>query len=346
MPEAEPTARLTVDTAAISANWRAFAAAAAPAAAGAALKADGYGLGGREAAAAVSAAGCRDIFVAHWGEAAALGALPGGARIAVLHGVMPGEMPVALASPAVPVLVTAAQVAAWRETGRPCDVMIDTGMNRIGLSPAEAVSGLLDGLAVDTLHSHLACAETPAHPLNARQLADFRALAAAIPARRRALASSAGTGLGPDYHFDLVRPGLGLFGGGGAPGVEPLRPVVALAARVVQVRAVAAGHSVGYGATFTAPRPMRLAVAALGYADGYVRALGNLGAARVGGVRCPVAGRVSMDLTAFDVTDAPPVAEGEWIAIDFALPAVAAATGRSQYELLTGLGHRYSRCHR
>ena len=345
MEHPEPAARLTVDTAAVAANWRAFAAASAPATAGAALKADGYGLGARAAAAAVVAAGCRDLFVAQWREAAALGPQPDGVRIAVLHGVMPGEMPGALASRAVPVLVTAAQVAMWKPTGLVCDVMIDTGMNRLGLTPADAVSGLLDGLAIDVLHSHLACGETPAHPLNARQLADFAALKARLPARRYALASTAGISLGAAWHFDLVRPGLGLFGGGTLNG-NALRPVVALAARVVQVREIPAGATVGYGATFTAARPTRLALAAIGYADGYVRALGNAGSAHVEGTRCPVAGRVSMDLTAFDVTDAPPLAEGAWIDIDFDLAAVAAATGRSQYELLTGLGDRYSRHHR
>ncbi len=334
---------LTIDRAALAANWRVFAAASGAAACGAAIKADGYGLGARVVLDTLAAAGARDFFVAHWHEAAALGPLPDGVRLAVLHGVAPGEMAAALASPAVPVLVTPAQIAAWRSTGRPCDVMIDTGLNRIGLAPAEALSGLLDGLAIDTLHSHLACAEDADHPLNRRQRDDFALLAARIPARRRALANSAGVGFGAAYAFDLTRPGIGLYGGGRAPAAVPLRAVLRLSARVLQLRDVPAGASVGYGATFVAARPTRLAVAALGYADGYVRALGNRGAARVGGVRCPVAGRVSMDMTAFDVTEAPPLAEGETIAIDFDLAATAAASDRSEYELLTGLGHRYAR---
>ena len=345
-PVPEPAARLTVDTAAIAANWRAFAAASGSAACGAAVKADGYGLGARPAVDALVAAGCRDLFVASWAEAAALGELPDGVRIAVLHGVMPHEMAVALASKAVPVLVTPAQVAAWRATGRPCDVMVDTGMNRLGLSPADALSGLLDGLAIDTLHSHLACAEHPGHPLNAAQVAAFAEVARRLPARRRALANSAGVGLGGDYLFDLTRPGLGLYGGGRGLGATPLTPVVAIEARIVQVREVVEGDSVGYGATFVADRPVRLAIAALGYADGYVPALSNVGTARIGGVCCPVAGRISMDLTAFDVTAAPDVAEGDWLSVDFDLNAVSRLTGRSQYELLTGLGHRYSRTYR
>ena len=339
-----PNAVLTVDTAAISANWQAFARAGGAAGCGAAIKADGYGLGARAAADAVMRAGCRDLFVAQWGEVAALGRLPQEVRVAVLHGVGGAEMPVALASRAVPVLVTAAQVAAWKPTGRACDIMVDTGMNRLGLTPEEAVSGLLDGLAIDTLHSHLACAEAPAHPMNEHQRAMFAGLAARIPARRLALANSGGVGLGPDYHFGLTRPGIGLFGGGPGPDGGRLAAVVGISARIVQLRDVPAGASVGYGATFVASRPTRLAVVALGYADGYARSLSNAGAALAGGVRCPVAGRVSMDLTAFDVTDASKnLVEDDWLTVEFDLSRTADAAGRTEYELLTGLGARYAR---
>ncbi len=346
LPPPPATTRLTIDTVAIAANWRTFAAASGQAACGAAVKANGYGLGARQTAAAVIAAGCRDLFVAAWAEATALGPQPEGVRLAVLHGVLPGEMEIALASPAVPVLCTPAQVAAWRETGRPCDIMVDTGMNRLGLTPAEAVSGLLDGLTIDVLHSHLACAYEPEHPMNARQLIAFRDLAARIPARRRALANSGGVVLGNDYAFDLTRPGFGLYGGGLSPGDRPLAPVAAIEARIVQLRDLAPGQAVGYGATFTAARPTRLAIVALGYADGYPIALSNTGHAVIDGTICPVAGRVSMDLTAFDVTGVSGLAEGDWIDVGFDLAATAAATGRTEYELLTGLGHRYTRVYR
>lgn len=346
-PPACPHAWLTIDGDAIVANWRRFAAVAGRAACGAAIKADGYGLGARLTLDRLVAAGARDFFVAHWAEVAALGPLPelssAGVRLAVLHGACAADMPAALALPAVPVLVTAAQVQAWRQTGRPCDVMVDTGMNRLGLSPEDAVSGLLDGLALDTLHSHLACAEAGDLAMNARQRQCFADIAARVPARRYALANSAGTGQGRDLHFDMVRIGIGLYGGGPAPDGGRLAAVAGLAARVLQVRDVAVGDSVGYGATFTATRPTRVAVVALGYADGYARSLSNVGAALVEGVRCPVAGRVAMDLTAFDVTDAPPVAEGDVLTIDFDLARTAAAAGRSEYELLTGLGRRYAR---
>ncbi len=340
------SARLVVDTAALVANWRAFAAASGAAKTGAAIKANGYGLGARPVMLALAAAGCREFFVAHWSEVAALEPLPDGVRVAVLHGVAPAEIPAALALPARPVLVSAAQVAAWRATGRPCDVMIDTGINRLGLSPDEAVSGLLDGLDIDTLHSHLACAEQPEHPLNAVQCARFTALAARVPARRRALANSGGITLGRDYRFDLTRPGIGLYGGGAGPGGAALAPVVTIEAPIMQVRQVAPGETVGYGATFVAERPTRVAVVALGYADGYPRSASGRGRAFIAGVACPLIGRVSMDMTCFDITDAPPVMAEDRIVVDFDLASLSAASGRSQYELLTGLGARYARDYR
>ena len=341
-----PSAQLIVDTGALVANWRAFAAASGPAATGAAIKADGYGLGAVPVLRARAAAGLRDAFVAHWAEVAALGVIPDGVRVAVLHGVGPSEMATALASPARPVLVTPGQVAAWRGTGRPCDVMVDTGLNRLGLTPEDAVSGLLDGLALDTVHSHLACAEAPQHPLNDAQRATFAALVPRLPARRHALANSSGIVLGTGYCFDLTRPGIGLYGGGAGPFGVPLHAVARLSAPIIQLRDVPAGGAVGYGATFVAMRPTRLAVVALGYADGYPRGASGRGWASVDGVTCPQVGRVEMDLTAFDVTDAAGVGEGAMIDVAFDLAALSAASGRSEYELLTGLGRRYARVYR
>ena len=341
-----PSAQLIVDTAALVANWRAFAAASGPATTGAAIKADGYGLGAVPVLHALAAAGLRDAFVAHWAEVAALGPIPEGVRVAVLHGVAPGEMATALASPARPVLVTPGQVAAWRGTGRPCDVMVDTGLNRLGLTPEDAVSGLLDGLALDTVHSHLACAEDAQHPSNEAQRAAFAALVPRLPGRRHALANSSGIVLGRGYCFDLTRPGIGLYGGGAGPHGVPLHPVARLSAPVIQVRDVPAGGAVGYGATFIAARPTRLAIVALGYADGYPRGASGQGWATVNGVTCPQVGRVAMDLTAFDVTDAGSVSEGTMIDVAFDLATLSAASGRSEYELLTGLGRRYARVYR
>jgi alanine racemase len=331
--------RLTVDTAALVANWRWFAARAGVEA-GAAVKADGYGLGARTVVEALGGAGCRSFFVATWAEAAALGPLADGLALRVLHGVGPDDMAAALASAAVPVLNSAAQVARWRDgaPGRPCDIMVDTGMNRLGLA-ADEIS-LADGLAVDTVHSHLACADEPGHPLNARQ----RDALAAIPAARRSLANSAGICLGRDYSFDLVRPGLGLYGGIPHPAAAgALARVVRPFAQVVQLRDVAAGDSVGYGATFTAPAPTRVAILNIGYADGYLRAFsGGVGHVLIDGALRPVIGRVSMDLTAVDAGGTG-VREGDWVEIDYDLATAAAVTGLSQYELLTSLGPRYRR---
>lgn len=335
--------RLHLDGRALAANWRWLAGRAGPAACGAAIKADAYGLGARAVLARLAAAGCRDFYVATWAEAAALGPLPADVALSVFHGVGAADMAAARAAPARPVLNSPAQVARWRAAGgAACDVMVDTGMNRLGLSVAEACSGLLDGLAIDMLMSHLACADEPGHPLNETQRAAFATVAARVAARRTSLANSAGVMLGADYAFDLVRPGLALYGGRPVAGMAAIRPVVRPMARVVQRRQVGAGESVGYGADFVAPADMAVAILNIGYADGYFRAFAGHGAAFAGDRRCPLIGRVSMDLIAIDVTGAD-VAEGDWLAIEHDLPAAAAATGLSQYELLTALADRFDR---
>jgi alanine racemase len=334
--------RLTLDSRALADNWRLLAQWSGTAACGAAVKADGYGLGARVVVERLAAAGCRDFFVATWAEAAALGAPPEGAALSVLHGVRVADMAAALAGPHRPVLNSAEQVARWKAAGGGlCDVMVDTGMNRLGLTPAEAVSGLLDGLTVDVLMSHLACADEPGHPLNAVQCAAFAEVASRVTARRRSLANSAGILLGADYHHDLTRPGLALYGGCPAPGIEGFAQVAWIAAQILQVRIVAAGKSVGYGATFVPDRPVRIAILNIGYADGYLRGFSARGHALAGDVRCPVVGRVSMDLIAVVVPEA--VGEGDWLEIGYDLPEAAEASGLSQYELLTGLGARYER---
>ena len=340
----EAPLRLILDGAALAANWR-WLSDAAGAPAGAAVKADGYGLGAREVSRRLAEAGCRDFFVATWAEAEALGSLPFGAALSVLHGVREEDMAAALASRARPVLNSAAMVARWKAAapGRPCDIMVDTGMNRLGLSPAEAVSGLLDGLEIELLMSHLACADEVGHPMNERQRAGFAELAVALPAKRYSLANSAGACLGAGYGFDLVRPGLALYGGIPRPEARGrIAPVVGIETQILQIRDVPAGGTVGYGATYTASARSRIAILNLGYADGYLRAFAGHGMARADGHVFPLVGRVSMDLIAADIGDAD-IVEGGWLAIDYALESAAAATGLSQYELLTGLGSRYQR---
>lgn len=334
--------RLRLDTAALVANWRALDALSGAAACGAAIKADGYGLGAAGVAERLAGAGCRDFFVASWGEAERLAGL--GFDIAVLHGVRAEDMAAAMSGIARPVLNTAAHVARWRESGGGrCDVMVDTGMNRLGVSIAEVASGLLDGLAIDTLMSHLACADEDS-AMNARQAAALRGLGGRTAARRLSLANSAGIALGADYAFDLTRPGLALYGGvprGELAGV--VGQVVTPEAQILQRRTLQAGDSIGYNAQFTAAAPLEVAILNIGYADGYWRGFSNAGAARAGAAALPVIGRVSMDLTAISVAAAPELGEGDWVALDYALPAAAAAAGMSQYELLTGLGQRFER---
>lgn len=337
--------RLRIDTGALVANWRWLAQASGAAACGAAIKADGYGLGARTVMHHLAVAGCRDFFVATWAEAAALMPLPAGVSLSVLHGVGIDDMVVARTLPARPVLNSIEQVRRWREAGegRACDVMVDTGMNRLGLRVEEALGGAFEGLAIDTLLSHLASADEDSAQ-NGRQLAAFLAVRERVPARRYSLANSAGICLGPDYAFDLTRPGIALYGG--IPRAEAaghIRQVVFPEARVLQVRDVPAGEAVGYGATWTAQKDSLIAVVNLGYADGYLRCHAGTGGAHWSGQALPLIGRVSMDLTAFDASDAAGLSEGDWLAIDYDLPAVSAACGLSQYELLTGLGSRFAR---
>jgi alanine racemase len=334
--------RLTVDLEALQSNWR-WLQGRAGVAAGAAVKADGYGLGARQIVDALLDIGCRDFFVSTWAEADALGTLPDTASTVVLHGPGPDDVEAAVRSPARPCLNTLEQVARWKEVAanRPCDVMIDTGMNRLGLRPGEAVA--LDGLAIDTLHSHLACADEDSS-LNATQLQRFRDVAAQVPARRYSLANSAGICLGPDYSFDLVRPGLALYGG--VPRAEAkgaIRQVVRLEAQVVQRRTIRAGESCGYGATFVGERDTEAAILNIGYADGYLRGFSSHGSAFIGEFALPVLGRVSMDLIAVGCDAAPEIREGAWVEIDFDLPSASQQSGMSQYELLTCLGSRFER---
>lgn len=333
--------RLRLDTDALADNWRALARLSGTAACGAAVKANGYGLGAQRVARCLAEAGCRDFFVATWAEAERLAPLrlP---NLSVLHGVRDEDMAIATAGIARPVLNTPAQIARWRAAaGGVCDVMVDTGINRLGVSPADVRAGLLDGLALDTLMSHLACADED-HPLNAAQRAAFAALTGVTDARRMSLANSAGIALGNGYHFDLTRPGLALYGGVPRPefgGV--VRQVAYPEAQILQRRRVSAGDSVGYNAAWVATRDTEVAILNLGYADGYRRAFSDRGSAGDG--RLPVIGRVSMDLVAIDVSAAPKLAEGDWLTLDYALPVAAQASGVSQYELLTGLGRRFRR---
>lgn len=336
--------RLVLDGAALVSNWRALDDLSGSASAGAAVKADGYGLGAREVVVRLAAAGCRDFFVAHWQEAQALVGLVPPCSIAVLHGLAPGEEQAALAGHAVPVLNSPHQIVRWRAAGGGrCHVMIDTGMGRLGLDWRDDVGGLCAGLDIDLCLSHLASADEDSAQ-NETQRQRFEAVRGGVVARRYSLANSAGITLAGGYHYDCTRPGLALYGGIPCPLLAPLiKPVMRLETRVLQVRQMQAGDTIGYGATFTAPQAMRTATLSLGYADGYKRAFTGLGGFLHRGLRLPVLGRVSMDLTCIDISQAPDLGEGDWLVCDFTLPAAEAATGISQYEWLTQIGRRFDR---
>ena len=334
--------RLRLDSVALQQNWR-WLQRTSGVDAGAAVKADGYGLGAREVTRLLADAGCRTFFVSTWAEAEALGTLPAGTELCVLHGIGPQDLDAALEINARPVLNTPEQVSRWKEksAGRPCDVMIDTGMNRLGLRTDEIA--LLDGLTIHTLHSHLACADEDSE-MNAVQRDRFAAVAATVSAKRYALANSAGICLGREFAFDLVRPGLALYGG--LPRREAsghINQVAFPEAEIVQRRIIRAGETCGYGATWTADADTDVAIVNIGYADGYLRCFAGKGAASASGHPLPLIGRVSMDLVALDASAAPDLREGDWVTLDYDLPIAAEASGLSQYELLTGLSERLER---
>lgn len=340
-----PTLRLRLDRQALAHNWRALDRLSGAAAAGAAVKADAYGLGVDNVVPVLREAGAADFFVAHWSEAPDLLRHVAPGSVAVLHGVLRSEdAQFARATGVRPVLNSLHQARLWTEAGGgPCDLMVDTGINRLGLPPGEIGDSLIAALEIDTLMSHLASADEDVAQ-NARQLALFEELARQVPARRRSLANSAGIALGAAYAFDLTRPGLALYGG--VPRAEladAIRQVAHPQAAVLQLRELSPGDSVGYNATFTADRPLRAATVSLGYADGFLRCWSGRGALRHGEALLPLLGRVSMDMVVVDCTAAPEVREGDWLDLPYDLPQAAARCDLSQYELLTLLGRRFRR---
>ena len=355
----DPSAVLHIDLAAIAANWRALAARAAPGSVAGVVKADAYGLGAARVAPALYAAGCRHFFAAHLAEGVALrAALGDGPMIAVLNGFAPGADGSAAL---VPVLNSLGDVLAHADAGRSTGraqralLHIDTGMARLGLDAGEqarlaADHALLAGLDLLYVMTHLACADEAGHPLNADQAARFAHACALLPSLPRSFANSSGLFLGADYASDLARPGCALYGINPTPGApNPMLPVVRLEAPILQIRDIPTGASVGYGASFVAARPSRIATIAVGYADGYLRSLSGQGVAAYREVLLPMVGRVSMDLITLDVTDAPGIAPGDFVQlIGGAAPTpddLAARAGTIGYEVLTSLGNRYRRAY-
>ncbi|WP_375415622.1 alanine racemase [uncultured Bradyrhizobium sp.] len=358
---------LTVDLDAIVANWRKLEKTAVPAECAAVIKAEAYGCGAGPVARALAAAGCKTFFVATLDEARAARETLPAADLYVLDGFFQNSGDSFAKLNCRPVIGDLNELAEWdvfcRRSGWSggAAIHIDTGMNRLGLTLVEA-NGIVPRInagdhGITLVMSHLACAETPNHPLNARQVATFREIASLYSGVPASLSNSSGIYLGPQFQFDMVRPGAALYGINPTPEADnPMQPVVELKARIVQLRNVERGDSVGYGGTWTARRPTKLAIVSAGYADGYFRAAsandGTRGAEVViAGKRCPVAGRISMDLMAVDITDLPDKTArrghmvtliGDGITID----EVAHHFGTIGYEVLTSLGKRYARIYK
>ena len=362
-PEAKfgASARLTIDLAALAANYRTLAARVAPARCGGVVKADGYGLGAVQVTRALIDAGCRDIFVAHLSEAAALHRyLPDDARLFLLNGLPPEAEQACLDAGTIPVLNTMAEARRWaafarsRGTALDAALQFDSGMSRLGMSldAARALAAepaLLDAVRPVLLMSHLACGDHHDAAANTRQRDAFETAAALFPGVARSLANSGGCYLPGAFHYDVARPGIALYGGTPSDASEvSLCPVVALEARVLQIRSVAAGTSVGYGLEHAAAAPSRWATIGIGYADGWPRSLGNVGSAWRDGVRLPIVGRVSMDSITIDISAlaADTLDEGDWVELlgpDQSIDTVAKQAGTISYEILTGLGRRFDR---
>ncbi len=363
--ETAASALLTIDLDAIAANYRRLGALANPAECAAVVKADAYGLGMEQVAPALWRAGCKTFFVATLGEAEALRGFLPKATIYVFDGLFPDTAARFVASDLRPVLNSLAEIREWAafcargERKLPAAVHIDSGMNRLGLSAPEveltAEEGALwSAMELALIMSHLACADTPEHPKSEAQRSVFDRLRARLPKALSSLANSAGILLGRPFHYDLVRPGIALYGGSARRrGESEFAPVLRLDARIAQVRDVSAGETVGYGATCTVKRHTRVAIVAVGYADGLFRALsvsedeeGHV--VYVGPNPAPILGRLSMDLISVDVTGVPEhlARRGAWVEVigpHVSLQTLAAHAGTIDYEILTNLGSRAMR---
>jgi alanine racemase len=356
---------LTIKLGALRANWARMNREARDAECAAVVKADGYGLGLEQLATALRAEGCRTFFVATLDEGRRLRMVDPATTIYILDGLLPGAAPHYAGFDLRPCLGSLGEIEEWamfcKISGRKLHaaIHVDTGMNRLGLDMSEVPSltakpGPLDQFTLALLMSHLACGDSQAHPLNALQRERFEAVRKLFPGVPASLSNSAGVFLGPGFHYDLVRPGIGLYGGRAFDGKpNPFDWVVKLEARILNVRNVSKGASVGYGASFMAERDMRVATIAVGYADGFLRALSSrpneaqtLG--HIAGHAVPVVGRVSMDVAAVDVTDVPPIEaqRGGWVEVLGARTTIDDLTDRAGtigYELLTRLGRRVLR---
>ena len=366
-PEDEAGGTLTIDLTAITANWRALMRRAMPAECAAVIKADAYGCGIERVAPALEKEGCTTFFVADLSEARRLRRVSQGTAVYVLNGLLPGTAASFAAINVRPVIGSLVELAEWdafvssHNWQGGAALHVDTGMNRLGITPNEAAAVAprirAENHGITLLMSHLAASEIPDHPLNDKQIKLFREVRVLYRGISSSIANSSGVFLGPNAHCDMVRPGAALFGVNPTPGkANPMRAAVDLRGRVVSVRAVQRNEAVGYDADWTAKRPTKVAIVAVGYADGYLRAASASdtqpgGEVILAGKPCPIAGRVSMDLLTVDITDLPDNAvkrgdEAILIGDEITLDDLAARSRTIAYEVLTNLGRRYHRLYR
>ena len=363
-------ARLVIDLGALADNWRMMRDRSLPARCAAVVKADGYGLGIEQVVATLYHAGCRDFFVATAKEGLATRQLAEDARIYVMNCILPGIEADCRSGDLVPVLASMEHVALWTQSciangAHPCALQIDTGMNRLGITVEEAETLFMDvtrpaGFSPVLIMSHLSCGDEPDHEMNRHQLDQFTSIANAFPDIDTSLSNSAGVFLGDPHLFNLTRPGIALYGGRASPeGEKHVKPVVTAQSRIITIRHAKTGEAVSYGAAHRLTRATKIAVCSIGYADGYLRSLSGAGTALrrtgspgafgyVAGFRVPVIGRVTMDLTMFDITDVPDglVKSGDFIELfgtNISLDEVAEAADTIGYEILTSMGNRYRR---
>ena len=336
--------RLRLDSRALVENWQNLDKKSGRAKAGAAVKANAYGLGAVEVVRHLQEAGCTDFFVANWQEARELQAeIKSGSRLSVLNGVRQEDMAYAISSAAKPVINSLEQARRWQSTGLACDVMVNSGMNRLGVNLEDLSQFDWSTLDIDIVLSHLASADEDC-PQNADQLEQFTAALKHLPGKRTSLSNSAGIALGSAYHFDCTRPGLSLYGGQQRPELAgSIQQIVFPEAQILQVRMLKPGDKVGYNANYTADHDHPIAILAMGYADGYLCGFSNQGIFYHDEAKLPVLGRVSMDLIAVDISNAPHLKESDWVTAEYNLPLASSLSGISQYELITGLGNRYIR---
>ncbi len=349
---------LRIDLDAVQRNYRTLVDQLGSVPSAAVVKADGYGLGAERVGPALAAVGCRVFFVAHLAEGIALRAALPDSEIHILNGLLPGSLDAYREHLLVPVLGSLGDLQHWKsfciDIPLPCDIHVDTGMLRLGLPPDELntladAPDRLTGLNVRFVMSHLASADEVESDQNPLQLAAFSRAREILPMGQACFANSSGIFLGPDYHFDMARPGVALYGANPTPGQpNPMVPTVTLKSRIAQVRHATAGETVGYNATYRIDEKALIATVPVGYADGYLRSLSGVASGMIDDIIVPLVGRVSMDLITFDVSAVPEEKRqpGQWIELlgpNITVDSLAAQAGTIGYEILTNLGRRYHR---